>query len=93
MIDGVIDSVVADLARKSRLAVYFDDPVAWCEEVLKVELYSAQKEMLRSLATNKRTAVKSAHSRVLLWGWLLVGGLLLGGLIVWLFLLLRLMLR
>ena len=62
MIDGVIDSVVADLARKSRLAVYYDDPVAWCEEVLKVELYSAQREMLRSLAVNKRTAVKSAHS-------------------------------
>lgn len=62
MFDNVIDSVVSDLVRKSRNKVYFDDPVLWAEEVLGAELYSRQKEMLRSLALNKRTAVKSAHS-------------------------------
>ena len=62
MLDDVINSVVADLEKKSRNAVYYNDPVLWAEEVLGVELWGKQKEMLRSLASNKRTAVKSAHS-------------------------------
>ena len=62
MIDEVINSVVKDLKTKSKQELYFDDPVLWAEEVLGAELYSKQKEMLRSLANNKRTAVKSAHS-------------------------------
>jgi hypothetical protein len=39
-----------------------DDPVAWAEDVLGVIFWSKQKEILYSLAKNKRTAVKSSHS-------------------------------
>ena len=62
MIDDVIDNVIKELKVKSKQELYYDDPVLWAEEVLGAELYSKQKEMLRSLAQNKRTAVKSAHS-------------------------------
>ena len=62
MLDEVIDGALEILRKKSKNAVYFNDPVLWAEEVLGAELYSKQKEMLRSLANNKRTAVKSAHS-------------------------------
>ncbi len=62
LIDDVIDNVIKDLKVKSKQELYYDDPVLWAEEVLGAELYSKQKEMLRSLAANKRTAVKSAHS-------------------------------
>lgn len=41
---------------------YREDPVLWAEEVLGVILWSKQKEILRSIAANKRTAVKSCHS-------------------------------
>jgi hypothetical protein len=62
MLDEVIDGALEILRKKSKNEVYFNDPVLWAEEVLGAELYSKQKEMLRSLANNKRTAVKSAHS-------------------------------
>ena len=62
MIDEVIDGVVAGLIQKSKNDIYYNDPVLWAEEVLGAELWSKQKEMLMSLAQNKRTAVKSAHS-------------------------------
>jgi len=59
---SVVDSAIEELARLSQAKKYFDDPILWAEEVLGAELYSQQKEMLYSLAANKRTAVKSAHS-------------------------------
>ncbi len=62
MIDEVIDGALELLRKKSRNEVYFNDPVLWAQEVLGAELWSKQKEMLTSLAQNKRTAVKSAHS-------------------------------
>ena len=62
MISGVIDGVVAGLIEKSKNEIYYNDPVLWAQEILGAELYSKQKDMLYSLAQNKRTAVKSAHS-------------------------------
>lgn len=41
---------------------YRNDPVLWAEEFLGLVLWSKQKEILRSIAENKRTAVKSCHS-------------------------------
>lgn len=41
---------------------YFHDPVLWAEERAGLILWSKQKEILRSVAKNKRTAVKSCHS-------------------------------
>lgn len=47
---------------EARRKAYVNDPVAWAEEVAGVVLWSKQKEILRSVAKNKRTAVKSCHS-------------------------------
>lgn len=50
------------LAKKSLHDKYRYDPVLWAEEVLKVRLWSKQKEILESLVHNKKTAVKSCHA-------------------------------
>lgn len=46
-------------AKRSR---YYNDPVFWAEDKLGLILWSGQKKILRSIAENKRTAVKSCHS-------------------------------
>lgn len=46
----------------ARVEQYYNDPVLWAEERAGVILWSKQKEILRSVAENKRTAVKSCHS-------------------------------
>jgi hypothetical protein len=50
------------MAQEARQRKWRDDPVAWAEDVLEVVLWSKQKEILRSIAQNRRTAVKSCHS-------------------------------
>lgn len=50
------------LEAEAKHKAYRTDPVLWAEEVLGVILWSKQKEILRSIAENKRTAVKSCHS-------------------------------
>lgn len=57
-----VTGVMKDLQGRSRDDRYRDNPVLWAEEVLKVQLWSKQKEILMSLVTNKKTAVKSCHS-------------------------------
>lgn len=47
---------------EARAAAWKNDPVAWAEEHLGLVLWSKQKEILTSIAQNKRTAVKSCHS-------------------------------
>lgn len=47
---------------EARAIKWRDDPVAWAEDNLGVIFWSKQKEILWSLAKNKRTAVKSSHS-------------------------------
>lgn len=46
----------------AQVAKYFYDPVLWAEERAGLILWSKQKEILRSISKNKRTAVKSCHS-------------------------------
>lgn len=46
----------------AKVASYYNDPVLWAEERAGLILWSKQKEILRSIAANKRTAVKSCHS-------------------------------
>ena len=48
--------------QEAKLKQYVNDPVAWAEERAGLILWSKQKEILRSVAKNKRTAVKSCHS-------------------------------
>lgn len=46
----------------SRKQLYYHDPVLWAEERAGLILWSKQKDILWSIAKNKRTAVKSCHS-------------------------------
>lgn len=55
-------AAAAQMRKEVREASYREDPVKWAEDKLGVILWSKQKEILRSLAANKRTAVKSSHS-------------------------------
>lgn len=50
------------LAKQSQNNKYRYDPVAWAQDVLKVTLWSKQKEVLMSLVKHKKTAVKSCHA-------------------------------
>jgi hypothetical protein len=54
-------SRAADLVDPPNLR-YRRDPVAWAEERAGLELWSKQKEILRSLVDQPNTAVKSCHS-------------------------------
>lgn len=54
--------VAEEIAKRAKNASYYWDPVLWAEEELGVVLWSKQKEVMRSVAANRKTAVKSCHS-------------------------------
>lgn len=60
--DRALELAAKKMHDKVREASYKYDPVAWAEDKLDIVLWSKQKEILRSVANNKRTAVKSCHS-------------------------------
>lgn len=47
---------------KRFIAQYEFRPVEFCEEVLGVQLWEKQKEVLRRMVTNRRVAVRSGHA-------------------------------
>ena len=51
-----------EVENDAKKKAYFNDPVFWAEDKLGLILWSGQKKILRSIAENKRTAVKSCHS-------------------------------
>lgn len=59
---GSLRAAAEALAEEARQRRYRNDPVLWAEDVLGVVMWSKQKEILYSIARNKRTAVKSCHS-------------------------------
>jgi hypothetical protein len=59
--DNSLKNAASKLAQDAKELRYKNDPVLWAEEVLGIVLWSKQKEILNSLAMNKRT-VKSSHS-------------------------------
>lgn len=61
MIDGVIDSVIADLRQRSKKAEYLTDITLWAKEVLGKTLWSKQREIAESLIVNSHTAVVSCN--------------------------------
>jgi hypothetical protein len=54
-------AVAADIVDPPQLR-YRRDPVAWAQERAGLELWSKQREILRSLVSSSNTAVKSCHS-------------------------------
>lgn len=60
--EKAIESAFEELKKRSDNADYLNDPVGWARDVLGVKLWSKQREILESLVTNKKTAVKSSHA-------------------------------
>lgn len=60
--DRSLRAAAVRLQDEAKAERYRLDPVAWAEDKLNIMLWSKQKEILMSLAQNKRTAVKSCHS-------------------------------
>lgn len=54
--------VAAGIETRLRNESYLWDPVAWAEDTFGIILWSKQKEIMRSVAANRKTAVKSCHS-------------------------------
>ena len=60
--DAFMDEVIEDLQERSKSVEYRYDPVRWAQDVMGITLWSKQQEVLRSLVTHKKTAVKSCHA-------------------------------
>lgn len=65
MTDEVVKSVLSEARRRLRqqakLDSYRDDPVAFARDVLGVEPWSKQRDIIRSVQDNTHTAVKACH--------------------------------
>jgi len=59
--NGVFDRAIAEFEMKSKISGYFNDPVAFAKDVLGIELWSKQREMVQSVQDNKHTIVRSCH--------------------------------
>lgn len=61
IVSNVMGGVIEQLKQQSRRSQYFDDPVLWAKDVLGIEPWSKQQDILNSVQTNIRTAVRSCH--------------------------------
>lgn len=58
---SVVEEALAEMQRKSRLALYKRDPEAWVADVLGNRWWSKQAEIAHSYTQRQRTAIKSAN--------------------------------
>lgn len=58
---GAVNMALASIRQNYRMEVYKNDPVKWAKEVLGVHLWSKQREIVYSVANNKRTTVRSSN--------------------------------
>jgi hypothetical protein len=61
MIENVIDGVVGELRKRSKNAMYLNDPVAWASDVLGKHMWSKQAEVAKSVVDHSHTAVVSCN--------------------------------
>ena len=65
MSDSVIDKVMGDaiatFRRQSRLSEYKTNPVAWAQDVLGINPWSKQQDILNAVQNNDHVAVRSCH--------------------------------
>lgn len=61
VVDSVFGDVIEQLQAQSRKAIYYEDPVAWAKDVLGIEPWSKQRDVLMSVQNNTHTAVRSCH--------------------------------
>ncbi|MFK5282762.1 hypothetical protein ACI3PL_24665, partial [Lacticaseibacillus paracasei] len=58
---AVAELAVDAIKNRRRREAYRHDPVLWAEEYLGVQLWSKQKDILRSIRDNRKTAVAAGH--------------------------------
>lgn len=61
VVEKVLQQAIDDLNLKSRVGSYYNDPVAFAKDVLGIELWSKQREMVESVQHNTHTIVRSCH--------------------------------
>lgn len=58
---SVFDSVIESLRQESRKSRYLTDPVAWCRDVLGIDPWSKQQDIMQAVQDNNHVAVRSCH--------------------------------
>lgn len=61
VIEKVLDDAIASFRRQSRLDLYKTDPVAWAQDVLGINPWSKQQDILKAVAERDHVAVRSCH--------------------------------
>lgn len=61
VVNSVLGGVIDQLRQQSRRSQYYDNPVLWAKDVLGIEPWSKQRDILNSVQNNIRTAVRSCH--------------------------------
>ena len=61
VVNSVFGGVIEQLRMQSRTAKYHENPVLWARDVLGIEPWSKQRDILNSVQENIRTAVRSCH--------------------------------
>lgn len=58
---AVFDKAIQEFQMKAKISSYFNDPVAFARDILGIELWSKQREMVQSVQENTHTIVRSCH--------------------------------
>lgn len=61
VVEKVLDSAIEAFKKQSRLSLYRNDPVAWAQDVLGVDPWSKQQDILAAVVDNDHVAVRSCH--------------------------------
>lgn len=61
VVHSVFDSVIENLRQESRKSKYLTDPVAWAQDVLGINPWSKQQEIMHAVQNNNHVAVRSCH--------------------------------
>ena len=61
VVNSVLGGVIDQLRQQSRKSRYYNDPVLWARDVLGIDPWSKQRDILMSVQENIRTAVRSCH--------------------------------
>jgi len=60
-VSQILPGVLGQLQQQTKRKRYREDPVLWCREYLGLQLWSKQREILRSIKENRNTAVAAGH--------------------------------
>lgn len=61
VVTSVLDDAIDTFRRQSRLSTYRTDPVAWARDVLGIDPWSKQQDVLNAVMAHDHVAVRSCH--------------------------------